>query len=79
MFKSLRIILWEIVSGLEEKLYPYTCDDDYYITVKNDETGENYIIMDWIKCHNEKIDRLQDEMVFVLEQIRNLQKSNGQK
>ena len=54
MFKNLRIILWGIVSELEQKLYPYDNEDDYYYKIKNDETGEKYMIMDWIKSFDEK-------------------------
>lgn len=72
MFRYLRIILWEIVAELEQKLYPYQCDDDYYYKIKNDETGEKYMIMDWIKSFDEKIIRLQDEMLWVKNEIHNL-------
>jgi hypothetical protein len=74
MFRHLRIILWEFVSILEQKLYPYCGDDDYYYEVKNDDTGEKYMIMDWIKSFDEKIVRLQDEMIWVKSEINELKK-----
>lgn len=49
--------------------------DDYYIRVKDDFTGEEYFVMDWIKSHNEQIGRLQDEMIWVKYQIDNINKS----
>ena len=54
MLKSLRIWVYERVLDLEEVLYPYGDEQDYYIKVKNDETGEQHMMIDWIKSHNEK-------------------------
>jgi hypothetical protein len=79
MFRYLRIILWKIVSELEQKLYPYECDEDYYYEVKNDETGERYMIIDWIKSFDERIIRLQDEMLWVKSEIHSINDTNGQK
>ena len=74
MIKNIRILLWQIVSELEQRLYPYEKEDrnDYYYTVKNDETGENYMIIEWIKSFDERIQRLQDEMMYVQSQLRNM-------
>lgn len=77
MLRNIQIFLWEIVSFLEDKLYPYTDNGDYYIKIKDDNTGEEYLVIDWIKSHNQKIDRLQDEMVYVKDQIRKFQNKNG--
>ena len=77
MWKKIRIILWQIVSDLEQRLYPYGKEDsnDFYYTVKNDETGENYMVIEWIKSFDERIQRLQDEMLWVMSEIRRM-KSN---
>lgn len=72
MFKNLRIILWGIVSELEQKLYPYDNEDDYYYEVKNDDTGEKYMIIEWVKSFDERITRLQDEMLWVKNELYNL-------
>ena len=74
MIKNIRILLWQIVSDWEQRLYPYEKEDanDYYYTVKNDETGENYMIIEWIKSFDERIIRLQDEMMYVQSQLRNM-------
>lgn len=77
MLKSFRVWLYERVLDLEETLYPYGDEQDYYIKVKNDETGEQHMMIDWIKSHNEKIDRLQEEMFYVRDKLRQLE--NGQK
>jgi hypothetical protein len=74
VIKNIRILLWQIVSDWEQRLYPYEKEDanDYYYTVKNDETGENYMIIEWIKSFDERIIRLQDEMMYVQSQLRNM-------
>ena len=74
--RTIRVLLWQIVSNLEQRLYPYENEDtnDYYYTVKNDETGENYMIIEWIKSFDERIHRLQDDMMWVQSEIRELRK-----
>ncbi len=74
MIRHLRIFLWQIVSELEQRLYPYEKEDagDYYYTVKNDETGESYMIIEWIKSFDERIIRLQDEMLLVQSELRRM-------
>jgi len=74
MIKTIRILLWQIVSELEQRLYPYEKEDnnDFYYTIKNDETGETYMIIEWIKSFDERILRLQDEMLYVQNRLRDL-------
>ena len=74
MIRYLRILLWQIVSELEQRLYPYEKEDtnDYYYTIKNEETGESYMIIEWIKSFDERIIRLQDEMLYVQSKLRSL-------
>jgi hypothetical protein len=76
MIRKIRILLWQIVSDWEQRLYPYEKEDagDYYYTVKNEETGENYMIIEWIKSFDERIIRLQDEMMYVQSQLREIKK-----
>jgi len=76
MWRNIRILLWQIVSDWEQRLYPYEKEDrnDYYYTVKNDDTGEAYMIIEWIKSFDERIVRLQDEMLYVQSEIRELKK-----
>jgi len=74
MWENIRILLWQIISDLERRLYPYgDKDDDYYYTVKNDDTGESYMVIEWVKSFDERIIRLQDEMIYVKSQIRKLE------
>jgi hypothetical protein len=74
VIRRIRILLWEIVSGWEQLLYPYEKEDnnDYYYTVKNDETGEEYMIIEWIKSFDERIVRLQEEMIYVQNELRRM-------
>ena len=74
MWRSIRILLWQIVSDWEQRLYPCEKEDagDYYYTVKNEETGESYMIIEWIKSFDERIIRLQDEMLYVQSKLRSL-------
>jgi len=78
MIRTIRIFLWHIVSNLEQVLYPFNSEDsgDYYYTVKNDETGENYMIIEWIKSFDERIIRLQDEMVWLKYKIMEIEKGD---
>jgi hypothetical protein len=75
MFRKIRIFLWEIVSNLEQMLYPFDSEDrnDYYYTVKNDETGESYMIIEWIKSFDERIIRLQDEMIWIKYKLKEIE------
>jgi hypothetical protein len=74
MWRRIRILLWQIVSDWEQRLYPYEKEDnnDYYYMVKNIETGESYMIIEWIKSFDERIQRLQDEMLWVTNEIRRM-------
>jgi hypothetical protein len=74
MWRKIRVLLWSIVSDWEQRLYPYEKENhnDYYYTVKNIETGENYMIVEWIKSFDERIQRLQDEMIWVTNEIRKM-------
>ena len=69
MIRNIRILLWKIVSDWEQRLYPYEKEDnnDYYYTIKNEETGESYM-----KSFDERIIRLQDEMRYVQIQLKRI-------
>ena len=62
-------IVWWTVSELEDWLYPYkdrlTPDESFQIRVKDFDTGENYMVEEVIQQQNERIERLQDEMIDV--------------
>lgn len=74
MIKKIRILLWKIIVDLEQRLYPYESQDsqDYYYMVKNDETGEEYMIIEWIKSFDERIIKLQEDMIYVRSQLNRI-------
>ena len=61
--------VWWIVSEIEDWLYPYkdrlTTEDSIQIRVKDFDTGENYMVEELIQSQNDRIERLQDEMINV--------------
>ena len=68
LFK-LREFAWVIVSEIEDWLYPYrnrlTPDEQFEIRVKDPMSGENFMVEEHIQQQNERIERLQDEMITV--------------
>ena len=75
MIRSFRIWLWSAVSELEYRLYPWKTDtppewvDERYIPPPNYEQNFND---DWLKSHDDKINRLQQEMIWVQQEIHKL-------
>ena len=68
LFK-IREFAWVIVSEIEDWLYPYrnrlTPDEQFEIRVKDPMSGENFMVEEHIQSQNERIERLQDEMINV--------------
>ena len=68
LFK-IREFAWVIVSEIEDWLYPYhnrlTPDEQFEIRVKDPMSGENFMVEENIQSQNERIERLQDEMITV--------------
>jgi hypothetical protein len=77
MLKKIRIFVWGIVAELEYILYPWTEDAPapletilkYNLPEKDFDTNLHY---DWLKSHDEKISRLQMEMVYLQNQVKEL-------
>ena len=61
--------VWWVVSELEDWLYPYrdrlTPEERFEIRVKDPMSGENFMVEEVIQQQNERIERLQDEMITV--------------
>ena len=70
-------LVWWTVSELEDWLYPYkdriTPDEKFEIRVKNPATGEEYMVEEHIQSINERIERLQDEMMWARDRIHYLE------
>ena len=68
LFK-IREFAWVIVSEIEDWLYPYrnrlTPEEQFEIRVKDPMSGENFMVEEHIQSQNERIERLQDEMINV--------------
>ena len=66
-------LIWWTVSELEDWLYPYkdrmTPEERFEIRVKNPVSGEEYMVEEHIKSINERIERLQDEMMWAKDRI----------
>ena len=75
MIRNFRIWLWSAVSELEYQLYPWKTDtppewvDERYVPLPNYEQNFND---DWLKSHDDKINRLQQEMIWVQQEIHKL-------
>ena len=74
MFRSIRVILWGWSLELQNWLYPYDSDpeEDYYYKVKNDLTGEEHFIMDWIKSFDERIVGNLDNILWLKSEVHRL-------
>jgi len=68
LFK-IREFAWVVVSEIEDWLYPYrnqlTPDEQFEVRVKDPMSGENFMVEEHIQSINERIERLQDEMINV--------------
>ena len=64
--------VWWVVAEIEDWLYPYhdrlTPEDKFEIRIKDEYTGEAYMVEEHIKRLNEKIGRLQEQMMHVNQQ-----------
>ena len=69
--------VWWVVSELEDWLYPYkdrlTPEESFQIRVKDFDTGENYMVEELIQSQNDRIERLQDEMINVQNKFAELE------
>jgi len=77
MFFKIRVFLWSIAAELEYFLYPWTEETPpkeitkkYNLPIEIDYDKNFYY--DWIKSHEEKISRLQQEMIWTQKEIHKL-------
>ena len=61
--------VWWVVAEIEDWLYPYhdrlTPSERFEVRVKDYNTGEEYMVEQVIQALNDKVDRLQDQMMDV--------------
>ena len=77
LFFNIRVFLWHIAYEIENYLYPFEKQEpeiDYFYIVKNDETGEEYSVLDWIKSLNQRLEKVEDDIVFVNSELRKIDK-----
>ena len=76
MFFNLRVFLWTIAAELEYSLYPWKEEKPPTEVAQRynlPETGyDQNLNYDWLKSHDEKIARLQEEMIWVQQEIHKL-------
>ena len=68
LFK-IREFAWVVADEIANWLYPYhnrlTPDEQFEVRVKDPMSGENFMVEEHIQSINERIERLQDEMINV--------------
>ena len=80
MIRKFRIWLWGIVMEIEDMLYPWKTSQPPSWAIERHNLPDHYdneldeiIYKEWIKAHDEKISRLQSEMILVQNQLHKLQ------
>ena len=80
MIRKFHIWLWGVVMELEDMLYPWKTStppswaiERYNLPDHYDDELDEIIYKQWIKAHDEKIGRLQSEMILVQNQLHKLQ------
>ena len=78
LFK-VREFVWVIVSEIEDWVYPYrthlTEEEKYEHGMKNPMTGEITMIENLLQADNERIQRLQDEMINAQNRLYDLEQT----
>ena len=70
LFK-LREFAWAIVSEVEDRLYPYRVDPDSYLDDEQP-VDEVVYLKAQMNSNNDRIDRLQSEMLYVTSKIHDI-------
>ena len=71
LFK-LREFAWAIVSEVEDWLYPYRVDPDSYLDDDEQPVDEVVYLKAQMNSNNDRIDRLQSEMLYVTSKIHDI-------
>ena len=78
LFK-VREFVWVIVSEIEDWVYPYrthlTEEEKYEHGMKNPMTGEITMIENLLQADNERIQRLQDEMIHIQNRVYEIEEN----
>jgi len=70
---GVRELAWMIASEVEDWLYPYrnrlTPEERFEVRVKEPTTGEIWMVEELIQQMNEKVDKMQDDMMWVKDKV----------
>ena len=70
---NIREFAWAVVSEIEDWLYPYrnrlTPEERFEVRVKEPVTGEMWMVEELIQQMNEKVDKMQDDMMWVKDKV----------
>ena len=70
---GMRELAWMIASEVEDWLYPYrnrlTPEERFEVRVKEPTTGEMWMVEELIQQMNEKVDKMQDDMMWVKDKV----------
>ena len=73
-FFKIREFAWAVVSEVEDWLYPYRTDDTEPLWAENDSDDDS--VVTYLKAqsdaNNDRIDRLQSEMLYVTSKIHEI-------
>tara|TARA_B100000965_G_scaffold251216_1_gene211302 strand:- start:771 stop:1124 length:354 start_codon:yes stop_codon:yes gene_type:complete len=79
LFK-VREFAWEVVSEIADILYPYRTrlspEEKYEHEMLDPITGEIEMVENLIQSQNERIERLQDEMISVMNRLYQIEQGN---
>ena len=83
MIRKFHVWLWGVVMEIEDILYPWKTStppswaiERYNLPDHFDDELDEIIYKQWIKAHDEKIARLQTEMIYITEEVRKLRDGN---
>ena len=72
LFK-IREFAWVVADEIADWLYPYhnrlTPEEQFEVRVKDPMSGENFMVEEYIHSQNERIEKLQDQMIYVLDKL----------
>ena len=72
LFK-IREFAWMVADEIADWLYPYrnrlTPEEQFEIRVKDPMSGENFMVEEYIHSQNVRIEKLQDQMIYVLDKL----------
>jgi len=82
MIRSIHIWLWGMIAELEHILYPWKSStppswaaERYGVdanTLYDDPNFDNDLHFDWLKSHDEKLNKLEENMILAFDEIHKL-------